>query len=120
GVGNDGNSGCPLPLTQSFVAAEEESPIFEDWSADRATKLIAFEFRQPRIAGVALPVKKVSRIQIVIAEKLKHIAVECVTTRFAGGGDDAAGVAPVLRVVCAGKHAKLPQHLAATQAPRRA
>src|SRR5262245_65349062 len=100
GVGDDGDSGCSLPLAEAFVAAEEESFIFENRSTNGAAELIALEFRQPRIVGFGLPVKKVSRIQIVIAKKLKHIAVEIVATRFAGGGDDASGVASILRAVC--------------------
>src|SRR6266481_6804273 len=115
GVGNDRKSGFPLSLTEPFVAAEEESPVAENRSSDGGPELIALEFGQPRIIRFALAIKKVSRIQIVIAVEFIDVAMEFVAARFGDGGDDSAGVPPILGAVGAGQHAKLPQHLDAEQ-----
>src|SRR5437867_11910713 len=61
---------------------------------------------------------KVSRIEMVIAKELIDVAVQFVAARFADGGDDSARVAPILRAVGGGQHAKLPQHLDPEQVAR--
>ena len=105
-------------MAEPFVAAEEERPVADNRSSDGSPKLVALEFGKPGTVRFALLVKKVSRIEIVIAMELIEIAVEFVAARFADGGDDPAGVAPILRAVGRGQHAKLPQHLDAEQVAR--
>src|SRR5881628_4069689 len=55
---------------------------------------------------------------MVIAEELINVAMQFVAARFADGGDDSARVAPILRAVGGGQHAKLPQHLDPEQVAR--
>ena len=105
-------------MAEPFVAAEEESPVVGNRSADGCSKLIALEFGQPRIVRFALLIKKISRIQIVVAVELKEIAVEFVAARFSDRGDDSARVPSILRAVRPGQHAKLPQHFDAEQVAR--
>src|SRR5437867_6594327 len=111
GVGDEGEPGFSLSLTESLVAAEEERPVADNRSSDGGPELIAFEFGQARIVGFALLVEKVSRIQIVIAEEFVDVAMEFVAARFGDGGDDSAGVPSIFGAVRAGQHAELPQHL---------
>src|SRR5262249_58478673 len=111
GTRDEGEPGCVPSLEEAFVAAEEERPVADNRSSDGPPKLVALELGQARIVGFALPVKKVSRIQIVVAVELVEIAMEFVTARFADGGDDSAGIPSVLRAVGAGQHAELAQHL---------
>src|SRR5262249_29174961 len=118
GIRDDGEPGFSSSLEEPFVAAEEESPVANNRSSDGGAELIALELGQARIVGFVLLIKKVSRIQIVVAVELIEVAVEFVTARFGDGGDDSAGVPPVLRAVCARQHAKLAQHLDAEQIAR--
>src|SRR5262245_14479251 len=118
GAGNNGEPGFSLALTEPFIAAKEERPVVHDRSANGCSELIALEFGQTRIGGFLLPVKKVSRIEIVVAVELIKVAVEFVAARFGDGGDDSAGVPPIFGAVRAGQHPKLPQHLHAEQVPR--
>src|SRR5207245_43818 len=111
GVGDKGEPRFSLSLTEPFVAPEEESPIADNRSSDGGPELIALEFGQARVIRFALPVKKVSRIQIVIAVEFIDVAMEFIATRFADGGNDAARVPSIFRAVGAGQNAKLPQHL---------
>ena len=118
GVGDKGQSGFPLPLTKPFVAAEEKRPVADNGSPDGRPELIALELGQTRIVRFALYVKKVSRIQIVIAVEFINVAMQFIAARFADSRNDSAGVPPILSAVCAGQHAKLPQHLDAEQVAR--
>src|SRR5262245_52161082 len=114
GIRDDGEPGFPPSLEEPFVAAEEERPVAENRSSDGSPELVALEL------GFVLLVKKVSRIQIVVAVELIEVAMEFVAARFADGGDDSAGVPPILRAVGAGQHAELAQHLDAEQIARSA
>src|SRR5439155_5461786 len=107
GVGDEGKPGFPLPLTEPFVAAEEERPVADNGSPDGRPELIALELGQAWIVRFALYVKKVSRIQIVIAVEFINVAMQFVAARFADGGDDSAGVPTILIAVCDRQHAKL-------------
>src|SRR5206468_2179826 len=118
GVRDEGKSGFPLSLTEPFVAAEEERPIANNRPSDGGPELIALELGQPRIVRFALYVKKVSRVQIVIAVEFIDVAMEFVAARFADSRNDSAGVPPILRAVGASQHTKLPQHLHAEQVTR--
>src|SRR5208282_4698790 len=59
----------------AFVVEEEESLVFDDWPADRAAKLIVVEWR----LGKLRPVKIVARIERIVPEVLKEIAVHRVS-----------------------------------------
>src|SRR5215831_11852787 len=120
GTRDDGEPGFSPSLEEAFVAAEKERPVADNRSSDSGAELIALELGQTGIVGFALPVKKVSRIQIVVAVELIEVAMEFVATRFADGRNDPAGVPAVLRAVGSGQHAELPQHLDAEQIARRA
>src|SRR5207247_5442497 len=100
------------------VAAEEKRPVADNGSPDGRPELIALELGQTRIVRFALYVKKVSRIQIVIAVEFINVAMQFIAARFADSRNDSAGVPPILSAVCAGQQAKLPQHLDAEQVTR--
>src|SRR5439155_18202981 len=118
GVGDEGQSGFPLPLTEPFVAAEEKRPVADNGSPDGRPELITLDLRQTRTVRFALYVKKVSRIQIVIAVEFINVAMQFIAARFADSCNDSAGVPPILSAVCASQHAKLPQHFDAEQVAR--
>src|SRR5262249_42872174 len=66
----------PLALACSFVAKEEKRPVLEDRSAERGAKLIAFEgwLIQVAILVAIGQVEDVSRVEIIIAQKLESLA----------------------------------------------
>ena len=68
-VAGDGVGG--LAGACSLVAAKKEELVAEDWSADRAAELIAFE-------RILLGRKVVARVQVAITKEVKHGAVKAV------------------------------------------
>src|SRR5262249_31444622 len=81
-----------LPLAQPFVAAEEERPVFENGATQRAAELISLERRFGAVEEVA-------RVELLVAQELKRLAVKFVRAGARGDIDDGAGVAPVLSAV---------------------
>src|SRR5262245_40716710 len=78
GVRNEGELGFSLSLAHAFVPAEEKGPVVDNRSSDGGPELIALELGQSRIVRFTLLVKKVSRIQIVIAVEFIDVAVDVV------------------------------------------
>ena len=68
-------------LTETFIAAKEESLVTEDRAAERCAKIIAFQ----HILLCGRTVGVVTSVQIVIPEVVEHLAMELVR---AGPGAD--------------------------------
>src|ERR1700747_782111 len=88
----------------ALIRKEEKRLIFENGTAQSATESVPLKRsngRQEVISGV----------QGVIAEKLEYIAMECVGSRLNHLIDDAAGGAPIFRLVIIGEDLELPKRI---------
>jgi hypothetical protein len=87
----------PLVLPHSFVIAEDEGAVFDDWPASRCAELVAAKGRYWATRNV----EKIPRIQCAVAQKLISRAMELISTRFGDGIHDAASRPAVFRaLVC--------------------
>ena len=86
---------------QPFVGAVEEDPVSYNRASHTAAELVPPEGRQVR------GIKKVSRIQRVVAEEVVRLAVPGVAARFAHGVEHAPQGAPILGAEKAGLYLEL-------------
>src|SRR6266566_929517 len=85
--------GQALVLSQTLIGEKNESLVLFEGTAKGAAKLVALE----RGLGVRHGVKKVARIESVVAKELKGFAVKIVRSGARGHIDDGAGISSVLR-----------------------
>jgi hypothetical protein len=81
-----------LTLPQTFIGGKKERFVFDDGTAHLSAELVALERRRPA-RGKS---KKVSRVEDVIPQKLKDLAMIFVGARSGGYVDDRARALPVL------------------------
>ena len=77
-------------LDLALVTAEEEQPVFQQRSAERAAELVALQ-------RVALGREEVPGVEPVVPHELEHVAVEAIRSRLRDDVDGGGGVVPVAR-----------------------
>src|SRR4029077_15325472 len=88
-----GNGQC-LVLPEAFVGKEEKCFVLLDGAAETSAEIVALE-RSLRAGG--RKIEKVSRVQIVVPEKLKQFAVVVIGAGTCGQVYDGARISSVLR-----------------------
>ena len=88
-----GRADDPLRLAYPFVVAEDEGPVLADRASGSGAELVALVRRFRLVTGIG---EEVIRIQLIVAQELVEVAMECVRSRFADGVDHSAGGSPVL------------------------
>src|SRR5712692_5482918 len=83
--------GYPFPLP--FISPEEECPVLNDRAAQRTAELIIAKRTLRR--GIA--VKKISRIEQVVAQEFEDRAVELIRARLSDDVNHRAAIPPVFR-----------------------
>src|SRR5262249_22079984 len=102
-----GNRGCPYNRifeAESLVAEEKERPVPDDRPPNRAAKLVVAEHRSGSARGVG---KEVICRQRVIAEEMKHAAVNLVRAALGNDVDHGAAGVGVLGAEVIGLHPEL-------------
>src|SRR6266571_931890 len=100
------NEGCVvrriLAYRGALVSAEEEQPVFDERTANRAAELAPLQripFRREEISGV----------ELAVAHELEKIPVELIRSRFGHAAHLRAGVSALLRILCTCGHFELLQ-----------
>src|SRR6185503_2238561 len=86
GVGHARKPRDAEPLTQSFVASEEEQLVLHDRATQRAAELIPLERR-----WVVDFVEVALSLEGAVTQELERLTIDLVRSRFGDGADDAAG-----------------------------
>src|SRR5467141_1300437 len=83
----------------SFIGRKEESPIFLDWSAQRAAKLVLFVIPSAQV-------EEAFGVTQLVAQEFVDVAMETVGSRLGDYVDDGTRVAPVFGVERIGQDAE--------------
>src|SRR3989442_1418429 len=62
-----------LPAANTFISDEEECPVADDRTSDCSSELIA---AKRRLRAVFLPIEEISRVQLIVAQKLPDGAMQ--------------------------------------------
>src|ERR1700676_3785787 len=94
GGGNRTYLGAAERLTQAFIVEEKECLVFDDWTANRATKLISTK------RGKIGAIEEISRIERAVAQQFLEISVKEIGARPGDSIDDTTRSSAILgRVV---------------------
>ena len=75
----------------TFVSEIEERPVVDDWTTERAAKLIVAKLG----LRIGFGVEDIARVEFVVAEEFKQRAVKIVCAGLGDDVDDRAGVAAI-------------------------
>src|SRR5579862_7286393 len=82
-------------MALTFIGSKEERFIFEDWTANIATKLVPLEWA----LRLRSRVKSVACVKIVVANVVIKFAVELVCAGAGSNGNNSARIAAIFRAI---------------------